>query len=137
LSAFVRRAPCAVTRHASPSFEGADVAQETRGLSSAAGGRPAGGELYAFGAVRIDVARHVVSRDGHPIALAPKTFELLLILVRSCGRAISRQELIAALWPDTFVEEANLSFQVSMLRRALGDSSGAAGAGGEGARRGS
>ena len=68
----------------------------------------------------IDVARHVVLRDGQPIALAPKTFELLLILVRSGGRALSRQELVAKLWADTFVEEANLSFRISTLRRVLG-----------------
>ena len=58
---------------------------------------------------------------GSPLALAPKTFELLLILVRSGGRALSRQELVAALWPDTFVEEANLSFQISTLRKTLGE----------------
>ena len=96
------------------------MAQEMLSLSSEAVVRPPGGEVYAFGPVRVDVARHVVSRDGQPIALAPKTFELLLILVRSGGRALSRQELVAALWADTFVEEANLSFQISTLRRVLG-----------------
>ncbi len=78
-------------------------------------------DVYAFGPVRVDVARHAVCRDGRPVALAPKTFELLLLLVRSGGRVLSRQELLHALWPDTFVEEANLSFQVSTLRKALGE----------------
>lgn len=87
----------------------------------------ASADVYAFGPIRVDVARHVVTRDGQPIALAPKTFELLLIFVRSDGRALSRQELVAALWPDTFVEEANLSFQISTLRRAIGDASAAVG----------
>ena len=93
------------------------MAQETLSLSSEAVVRPPGGEVYAFGPVRVDVSRHVVTRDGQPIALAPKTFELLLIFVRSGGRALSRQELVAALWADTFVEEANLSFQI---RRSAG-----------------
>ena len=96
------------------------MAQETRGLSSEAVVRPPAVEVYAFGPVVVDVARHVVARDGQPIAVAPKTFELLLVLVRSGGRALSRQELVSALWPDTFVEEANLSFQMSTLRRVLG-----------------
>ena len=52
--------------------------------------------------------------------LPPKTFELLLLMAQSPGRAFSKQELMSALWPDVFVEEANLSFQVSVLRKALG-----------------
>jgi Tol biopolymer transport system component/DNA-binding winged helix-turn-helix (wHTH) protein len=54
-------------------------------------------------------------------SLAPKTFDLLVLLVQSPGRAFSKQELMNALWPDTFVEEANLSFQISVLRKALGE----------------
>ena len=65
----------------------------------------------------------MLTRDDQPVALAPKPFELLLLLVRHPGRAFSKQELMAALWPETFVEEANLSFQVSTLRKALGDGS--------------
>jgi DNA-binding winged helix-turn-helix (wHTH) protein len=48
-------------------------------------------------------------------------FDALLLLVRSPGKAFSKQELMAAVWPDSYVEEANLSFQISMLRKALGD----------------
>lgn len=96
------------------------MAHELRVVSSDVAARSREG-IYAFGPVQIDLARHAVTRDGHPVMLAPKTFELLLILVRSGGRVLSRQELLAALWPDTFVEEANLSFQISTLRKALGD----------------
>jgi DNA-binding winged helix-turn-helix (wHTH) protein len=78
-------------------------------------------DVYEFGSCRIDVARRMVTRDDRPIALAPKTFELLLVFVRSGGQVLTRQDLLSALWPDTFVEEANLSFQVSTLRKALGD----------------
>ena len=78
-------------------------------------------ELYAFGPYRLDVARRALTRDKQPVALPPKAFDLLLLMVRSPGRAFSKQELMSSLWPDTFVEEANLSFQISTLRKALGD----------------
>ena len=97
------------------------MAHELRSVSSHAVAAPLAGEVYTFGPVRVDVARHAVWRDGQPLSLAPKTYELLLILLRSGGHVLSRQELLHALWPDTFVEEANLSFQISALRKALGD----------------
>lgn len=78
-------------------------------------------DLYEFGSYRLDVAGRILTRDGHAVALAPKTFELLLLMVQSPGRAFSKHELMRAMWPDTFVEEANLSFQISMLRKALGE----------------
>ena len=77
--------------------------------------------LYEFGPYRLDTTQRVFTRAGHTVQLAPKTFELLLLLVRSPGRAFSKHELITALWPETFVEEANLSFQISVLRKALGE----------------
>ncbi|AMY10727.1 Transcriptional regulatory protein QseB [Luteitalea pratensis] len=77
-------------------------------------------EIYGFGSCRLDVGRRLVISAGNPVALPPKTFELLVLLVRHAGRALSKQELMTALWPNTFVEEANLSFQVSTLRKALG-----------------
>jgi Tol biopolymer transport system component/DNA-binding winged helix-turn-helix (wHTH) protein len=76
-------------------------------------------ESYEFGPFRLDVNRRVLTREGLPVALAPKTLDLLLLLVGSPGLAFSRQALMASLWPDTVVEEANLSFQVSTLRKAL------------------
>ena len=79
-------------------------------------------DQYEFGPFRMDVRRRVFTRGGHAIPLAPKTFDLLVFLVQSDGRAVSKQELMAALWPGTFVEEANLSFQISALRKALGES---------------
>src|SRR5262245_13769219 len=77
--------------------------------------------LYEFGACRVDDTQRVLTREGQRVPLPPKTFELLLFLVRQPGRAFSKQELLSALWPDAFVEEANLSFQISTLRKALGD----------------
>jgi eukaryotic-like serine/threonine-protein kinase len=80
--------------------------------------------LYAFGPYRLDVGGRILAREGQVVPLPPKTFELLLLMAQSPGRAFSKQELMSALWPDAFVEEANLSFQVSMLRKALGEGGG-------------
>ena len=77
--------------------------------------------LYEFGTCTLDTAKRQVIRDAEPITLAPKTFDLLVVLVESGGRALSKVELMQSLWPDTYVEEANLSFQISTLRKALGE----------------
>jgi DNA-binding winged helix-turn-helix (wHTH) protein len=77
--------------------------------------------LYGFGPFRLDLERRVLTRGHQALALPPKTFDLLVLLVQSPGRAFSKKELMNALWPDTFVEEANLSFQISVLRKALGE----------------
>jgi DNA-binding winged helix-turn-helix (wHTH) protein len=97
------------------------MSQDLQRHSFAPDNSPRTSESYEFGPIAIDPARHRVTRAGHTLALPPKAYELLLILVKSDGRALSRQELISTLWPDTFVEEANLTFQVSTLRKALGD----------------
>jgi Tol biopolymer transport system component/DNA-binding winged helix-turn-helix (wHTH) protein len=78
-------------------------------------------ELYEFGGYRLNVTQRALTHAGQAVPLPPKTFELLLLLVRSPGRAFSKQELMTDLWPDMFVEEANLSFQISVLRKALGE----------------
>jgi Tol biopolymer transport system component/DNA-binding winged helix-turn-helix (wHTH) protein len=77
--------------------------------------------VYEFGSFALDMAKRQLARHGEGITLAPKTFDLLLLLLESNGRALSKTELIQALWPDTIVEEANLSFQISTLRKALGE----------------
>jgi Tol biopolymer transport system component/DNA-binding winged helix-turn-helix (wHTH) protein len=76
--------------------------------------------LYEFGPYRLDAAKRLLTRSGESIALAPKTFDLLLLLIRGQGRVLTKTELMTALWPDTFVEEASLSYQVATLRKALG-----------------
>ena len=77
-------------------------------------------DVYQFGRYRLDADQRVLTRENQRIPLQPKSFDLLLLLVRSPGRAFSKEELMAALWPGTFVEDANLTFQISALRRALG-----------------
>jgi Tol biopolymer transport system component/DNA-binding winged helix-turn-helix (wHTH) protein len=77
--------------------------------------------LYEFGPFRVDLEQRVFTREHQVLPLPPKTFDLLVLLVQSPRRAFSKQELLSSLWPDTFVEEANLSFQISVLRKALGE----------------
>src|SRR5215471_18611286 len=78
------------------------------------------GAVYEFGSFRLDAARRLLTRGDQHINLPPKTFDLLLLLVESRGRVFSKKDLMNALWPDTFVEDGNLTFQISVLRKALG-----------------
>ena len=78
-------------------------------------------ELYEFGPFRVDPGKEVLLRAGEPVPLTPKTFQVLLVLVRHHQEIVSKDDLMKAVWPDTFVEEANLSRNIFMLRKALGD----------------
>jgi DNA-binding winged helix-turn-helix (wHTH) protein/TolB-like protein/Tfp pilus assembly protein PilF len=80
--------------------------------------------LYQFGPFSVDVAERVIWREGRPAALPPKAFELLLVLVENRGHLLEKEELMRRLWPDTFVEEANLSNNISLLRKALTEDDG-------------
>ena len=75
---------------------------------------------YQFDAFELDPVRRVLLREGKAIALKPKVFETLLVLVRNSGRVMDKDELMQQVWPDTVVEEVNLAHNVSMLRKALG-----------------
>src|ERR1700733_15988095 len=77
---------------------------------------------YEFGPFVLDTLQHALLKDGKPVPLTPKTYDALLVLVRNSGRMLSKEELMRSLWPDSFVEESNLTQQVSMIRRALGES---------------
>ncbi len=76
-------------------------------------------EVYVFEAFTLDAAERVLLRDGRPIALTPKAFDLLLLFVRHPRRLLEKATLLNQVWPDAIVEEANLAFQVSALRRVL------------------
>src|ERR1700739_634390 len=79
-------------------------------------------ELYEFGPFRIDPEKETLLRAGEPVPLQPKTFQILLVLVRHNRELVSKDDLMKTVWPDTFVEETNLSRNISMLRKALGES---------------
>ena len=80
--------------------------------------------VHEFGRFRLDAAERLLVRSGQPVSLTPKAFDLLVYLVERHGRLVTKQELMRALWPETFVEEANLTYTVSALRKALGEREG-------------
>src|SRR5437016_1152085 len=77
--------------------------------------------IYEFGAFRLDAAQRVIFRGGRPVPLAPKVLETLLALVERSGTLVTKDELMTRLWPETFVEEANLTQNVFQLRKVLGE----------------
>ena len=77
--------------------------------------------IYEFGPFRLDAAEHLLLRDGEAVPLTPKAFDLLLALVERHGHLLEKDELLKKVWPDTFVEESNLTSNISQLRKALGD----------------
>jgi len=81
-----------------------------------------GKELYEFGPFHVDAEREILLRAGEPVALPPKTFQVLLVLIRHQQEIVTKDDLMKEVWPDTFVEEANLSRNVFLLRKALGES---------------
>jgi DNA-binding winged helix-turn-helix (wHTH) protein/tetratricopeptide (TPR) repeat protein len=78
-------------------------------------------EVYEFGEFRLDVPERRLSRGTTSIPLAPKAFDILVVLVRRAGRLISKRELLTLVWPDTFVEMGIVAVHVSGLRQALDD----------------
>jgi DNA-binding winged helix-turn-helix (wHTH) protein/tetratricopeptide (TPR) repeat protein len=77
--------------------------------------------IYEFGSFRVNHQKRLLTRHGSPVQLTPKTFETLLLLLDAKGRLVLKKDLMAALWPDSFVEEANLNQHIFMLRKALGE----------------
>ena len=75
--------------------------------------------IYEFGPYRLDTAERVLMRDDQPVALAPKAFDVLLMLVESSGHIVEKDELMNRVWANSFVEEGNLKVTVSVLRKAL------------------
>src|ERR1700744_1711175 len=78
-------------------------------------------ELYGFGPFRVDPSRETLLKAGVAVPLTPKTFQILLVLVRHGQEIVTKDDLMKSVWPDTFVEEANLSRNIFMLRKALGE----------------
>ena len=78
-------------------------------------------EIYEFGPFRLEPAERKLLRGCEVVALTPKVFDMLVMLVRKNGHLMEKDELIQLLWPDSFVEEGNLSNNVFVLRKALGN----------------
>ncbi len=78
-------------------------------------------QIIEFGPFRLDRAERVLLRDGRPVPLTLKAFDVLLLLVESSGHIVEKDELMHRVWAGSFVEEGNLKVTVSMLRKALGE----------------
>jgi DNA-binding winged helix-turn-helix (wHTH) protein/TolB-like protein/Tfp pilus assembly protein PilF len=79
------------------------------------------GRVFAFGPFRLEVALGRLLRNGQPIPLTPKGFDVLLALIERRDRLVDKDELMKLVWPDSFVEEANLSQTIFVLRKTLGE----------------
>ncbi len=76
---------------------------------------------YEFGPFHMDPDKQVLLRGNDPVPVTPKAFETLLVLVRRSREVVSKEELLKEVWPNSFVEESNLSQNIFLLRKALGD----------------
>jgi len=83
-----------------------------------------GKQLYEFGPFRLDPTEHTLLREGRPIPLRPKVFDILLVLVKNHGHVLEKEQLMNAVWAEQFVEEGNINKNISMLRQALGEGDG-------------
>src|ERR1700728_5419641 len=79
--------------------------------------------MYGFGEFTLDPRRRILMRGDSPVSLTPKAFDVLFFLVQNPNRLVSKEELLRAVWGDTFVEDGNLTQYISHLRKALGDNS--------------
>ncbi len=76
--------------------------------------------FFEFDNFLLDTQQRLLFRDGQPLELTPKVFDVLLELVESGGRVVEKKELMESVWPDSFVEESNLTQHISTLRKKLG-----------------
>lgn len=76
---------------------------------------------YEFGSFHLDVGKRLLLRDGKVVPLTPKAFDTLLALVEQSGQVVGKGELMRRVWPDSFVEESNLTFNIHTIRQALGE----------------
>jgi DNA-binding winged helix-turn-helix (wHTH) protein len=77
-------------------------------------------DTFRFGPFRLDVSERVLMRRGRPVSLTPKAFATLLALVEKSGHVVEKDELVKVVWPDSYVEEANLAQNIFKLRQVLG-----------------
>ena len=78
-------------------------------------------QFYEFGPFRMDLDHRLLLRQNQPVPLQPKAFDILLVLVENSEKVVLKDDLMKTVWPDTFVEESNLSQHIFVLRRTLGD----------------
>lgn len=80
-------------------------------------------EIFVFGEYRLDVREHRLWRGDAVVALSPKTFDLLVVMLQGAGRLLEKDYLIRTVWPDSYVQDANLSVHIANIRKTLGKTS--------------
>ena len=76
-------------------------------------------DFFEFGSFTVDAVERVLLRNNQPVAMTQKVFDLLLVLVRNSGHVVDKEKLMREIWPDSFVEEGNLTQNISLLRKVL------------------
>jgi DNA-binding winged helix-turn-helix (wHTH) protein/tetratricopeptide (TPR) repeat protein len=84
-----------------------------------------GKHLFTFGPYRLRARERVLEKDGRPIAIPEKTLDVLCVLLENRGQLVEKETLMRKVWPDTFVEDSNIAFQISTLRKLLDESANA------------
>src|SRR5262247_722108 len=78
-------------------------------------------EQYDFGLFRVNAVEQVLTKGHQIIPLTPKAFDTLVVLVRNSGHVVGKDELLKAVWPETFVEEGVLAVNIAAIRKSLSD----------------
>src|SRR5579863_10410685 len=80
--------------------------------------------MICIGPLQVDLASRELFRDGQPVRLGSRAFDMLAVLIAANGALVSKNDILNQVWPDTFVEENNLQVHMSALRKVLGESRG-------------
>src|ERR1051325_8661311 len=80
--------------------------------------------IYEFGSFKLATADRVLLHNGEVVRLTQKAYQILLLLIQNSGRLVTRERIMKEVWPDRFVEENNLTVNISYIRKALGKSYG-------------
>jgi DNA-binding winged helix-turn-helix (wHTH) protein len=83
---------------------------------------PRAPQVLQFGSATLDLGERQILKDGTPVPLTPKAFDLLAVLASNPGRLLTKDDLLQAVWGDVVVEESNLAYNISAIRKALGES---------------
>ena len=81
-------------------------------------------KTISFDEFELDASKRRLLREGKPLVISAKAFDVLIFLAENAGRVVSKDEILSAVWENQFVEEANLAVQISALRKALGEQRG-------------
>jgi DNA-binding winged helix-turn-helix (wHTH) protein len=107
--------------HRESLVEGARLRPDPKPMTKSPLAAPTEKYLYEFDAFRVDPVRRRLLRAGEQVPLTPKAFSILMVLLENRGEVVEKEELIRRVWADAFVTEANLTQNVSSLRKALGE----------------